>query len=258
MADLDKLIGWLPSRHQPESHGRDVAFLRITYRHNNLLGGNVVKTGLVDYLLSGSVVGLILAGTYALIVAFLPLSRSLFAEYHIIVDFFMALLVYGLLSALVIRLLLAFRQMQPGEYAMDSPVFTYWKLLTIVYRMGQGALFPFSPVFMKPVIEALFGAKVGADVALGGTIDDPYMVTIGNGVVLGFGSLVSGNVIYGGKLICGKVNIHAGATVGVNSVILPGTDVGDNAVIAGGSYVLPGTKIPAGETWRGNPARKWL
>ena len=170
----------------------------------------------------------------------------------------LALLVYGLLSAMLVRVLLKIRPMKPGEYSMDSSVFTYWKLLTIVYRLGQGALNPFTPVFVKPLVEILFGARVGADVALGGTIDDPYMVTIGAGAVLGNASLVSGNMVYGGKFVCGAVNIGAGATIGVNSVILPGTEVGENVTLLGGSYVMPGTKIPAGETWRGNPARKWM
>jgi len=217
-----------------------------------------VKTSYVDFLLCGGAIGAILASVLALIALLRPLSTAFFSEYHVIVDLMLALLCYGLLSALLVRVLLKIRPMEPGEYSMDSSVFTYWKLLTIVYRLGQGALNPFTPVFVKPLIEMLFGARVGADVALGGTIDDPYMVTIGAGAVLGNASLVSGNMVYGGKFVCGAVNIGAGATIGVNSVILPGTEVGDNVTLLGGSYVMPGTKIPAGETWRGNPARKWM
>lgn len=217
-----------------------------------------MKTSYLDFLLCGGAIGAILAGTLALIALLRPLSTIFFSEYHVIVDALLALLVYGLLSALLVRVLLKIRPMKPGEYSMDSSVFTYWKLLTIVYRLGQGALNPFTPVFVKPLVEILFGARVGADVALGGTIDDPYMVTIGAGAVLGNASLVSGNMVYGGKFVCGVVNIGAGATIGVNSVILPGTEVGENVTLLGGSYVMPGTKIPAGETWRGNPARKWM
>ena len=217
-----------------------------------------MKASYVDFLLCGGAISVILAATLGLIVCLLPLTTALAAEYHVIIDFLLALLLYGLLSALVVRLLLRFRPMEPGEYTMDSPSFTYWKLLTIVYRLGQGSLLPFTPVFVKPVVEALFGARVGTNVALGGTIDDPYMVTIGDGAVLGNASLVSGNMLHGGKLTCGRVTIGAGATVGVNSVILPGTELGENVTLMGGSYVLPGTRIPAGETWRGNPARKWL
>ncbi len=217
-----------------------------------------MKTGYLDFFLCGGAVSAILAGTLGLIRMLLPLSIAVFAEYHVIVNFLLALLFYGILSALVIRILLWLRPMEAGEYSMDSPTFTYWKLLTIVYRLGQGALLPFTPVFVKPLIEALFGARVGSNVALGGTIDDPYLVTIGDGAVLGHASLVSANMLHGGKLTCGPVTIGAGATVGVNSVILPGTEVGENVTLMGGSYVMPGTKIPAGETWRGNPARKWL
>jgi carbonic anhydrase/acetyltransferase-like protein (isoleucine patch superfamily) len=41
-------------------------------------------------------------------------------------------------------------------------------------------------------------------------------------------------------------------------VVFPNTEIGAGAVVAGGSFVMPGTRIPAGESWRGNPARKWV
>jgi len=218
-----------------------------------------LKTSPWDYLLSGLFITAILAAALALVAWVLaPLTRAGLGSYHAIADFLLLLLAYGLLSALTLRLLLAWRRIEPGEYAMDSPVFTWWKLLTIVYRLGQAALLPFTPVFLKPVVEMLFGARVGADVALGGTIDDPYMVSIGAGAVLGNASLVSANVISHGKISFGRVTIGAGATVGANAVVLPGCEIGDNAVVMGGAFVMAGTKIPAGQTWRGNPARKWL
>ena len=217
-----------------------------------------MKTSYLDFLLCGVAIGAIVAGTLGVVVALAPLTKTLASDYHVIVDLLLALLFYGLLSALLLRVLLKFRPIPAGEYAMDSPMFTYWKLLTIVYRLGQDALFPFSPVFAKPLVARLFGARVGANVALGGAIDDPYVVEIGDDAVLGSGSLVSGNMLYGGKLTCGPVKVGAGATVGINSVVLPNTLIGENSTLLGGSYVMPGSNIPAGETWRGNPARKWL
>lgn len=216
-----------------------------------------MKTSFLDVFLCTLATSALLAATFGVVSLLAPATTAWLADYHVIVDFLLFLLVYGVLSALLVRLLLAWRPIEPHAYAMDSPVCTYWKLLTIVYRLGEGALVPFTPMFLQPVVEALFGARIGANVALGGKIDDPYLVTIGDGSVLGNASLVSANMIHGGQLTCGRVTIGAGVTIGANSVVLPGTTIGDNVTLMAGSYVMPNTTIPAGETWRGNPARKW-
>jgi carbonic anhydrase/acetyltransferase-like protein (isoleucine patch superfamily) len=217
-----------------------------------------MKTSVLDFVVCGVAIGAILAGAIAVTWALIrPLTTALLSEYHVVADFFAGLALYGALSALAVRVLLVVRRLEPGEYSMDSPVFAYWKVLTILYRLGQAALLPLTPVFARPWVQMLYGARVGADVALGGTIDDPYLISIGDGAVLGNNSLVAGSVVANGRITLGRVAIGAGATVRVNAVVLPGTDVGDGALLIGGSMVLAGTKIPPGETWRGNPARKW-
>ena len=217
-----------------------------------------MKATWLDYVLSGLAIYFILGVAIFGVVTFHPWSKSMFSDYHVLVDFFLALLLYGLLSALFVRVLLLFRSIPRGTFDMESSVFTYWKLITIVYRLGESVLKPFTPVFLKPLVAKMFGARIGKDVALGGSIDDPYAVSVGDGSVLGNASLVSGNYINNGFLICGPVKIGKRVTVGANSVIFPDTEIGDGATLAGGSYVMPGTTIPAGENWRGNPARKWI
>ena len=217
-----------------------------------------MKTHPLDFLLSGLFITAILALSLATMAfAIVPLTRALLGSYHVVADVMGLMLAYGLYSALIVRMLLVLRPLAHGEFGMDSPVFTYWKLLTILYRLGQGALRPFTPVFAKPLVEVLFGARIGSDVALGGTIDDPYLVTVGDGVVLGNASLVSGNVIANGKIRIGPVRIESGATVGANAVVLPDTVIGGGALVMGGAMLNPGTTVPPGEQWRGNPARKW-
>lgn len=218
----------------------------------------MVKTSYLDFLLSGSAITFLVGAALGLNWLLGPWLKTVFGDYYVIAGFFLVLLAYGLLSALLVRLLLRFRPIPPGVYGADSPVFTYWKLVTVVYRLGQGALLPFTNEFNRPLVVALFGGRIGANVAIGATIDDPYQVTVGEGAVLGHNAMISGNVLFGGKLTCGTVRIGARVTVGVNSVVLPGTEIGDDAVLMGGSYLMPGTTIPAGETWRGNPARKWV
>lgn len=231
---------------------------KLGFNVGDSYGGRVVKATLTDYVFSTLAIGLLLGLSLGGVVLLLPLSRHLFAEYHILFDLGFGRLLYGVLTAVLVRAMLRVRPIAPGAYGEQSPVFTYWKLITVVYRLGQGALRPFVPVFLQPLVEKLYGARMGGDVALGGVIDDPYMVSVGDGTALGTASMVCGSYVGDRKLNCGYIKIGRNVTVGPNSVIFPGTEIGDDAILMVGSYVMPGTRVPAGETWRGNPARKWL
>ena len=217
-----------------------------------------MKATVFDFVAGGLLVVVIalLAGAFALL-AIAPASAALVGDYHVLVDFFAGLLFYGLFSAAAIRMLVALRPLRPGEYEVDDRAFAYWKLLTIVHHLGHAALIPLTPVFARPLVARLFGARVGRDVAIGGRIDDPWMVTLGDGVVLGNQSLVSANMLAGGRLVVGRVSIGTGSTIGANAVVLPGVTIGERVILIGGAITPPGTTIPDGETWRGNPARKW-
>jgi serine acetyltransferase len=217
-----------------------------------------VKTTVADFVLCGLAIAALVAASLAVVLLGIrPFSRALTGDYHVIVDFLTLLLCYGVLSAALLRILLAIRPIVPGEYAMDAPVFGYWKVLTIIYRLGQKALLPFTPEFVRPLVVRLFGARVGHDVAIGGTIDDPYLISLGDRVVIGNHALVSGSVINNGRVVLGHVSIGSDATVGANAIVLPGAEIGEGALVASASVVIAATRIPAGEMWRGNPARKW-
>ena len=216
-----------------------------------------MKSDWRDFVISGLCITIIFVSALGLVFLIQPISARAFGHYGILIDAGMVAVSYGLLSAALFRILLAFKPMPEGEHSMDTPAFVYWKLLTVLYRMGQGSLAWCTPFFLKPVLDILFGARIGGRVAFGGTIDDPYMVAVGEGAILGNASLVSGNYLSGGKLVCGRVAIGAWATVGANSVVLPGSSLGEGATLMSGSYLMPGTAVPAGEVWRGNPARKW-
>ena len=210
-----------------------------------------------DYLLSGLCITLLTVISIGIVASLRIATGPILAEYRVAFDIALVLILYGLASAGLLRLMLAIRPMPLGEHSMDSPAWTYWKLLTVLYRMGQGSLAWCTPFFMRPTLAALFGARIGADVAIGGGIDDPYLTDIRSGVVLGNACLVSANVISQGKLLCLPVVIREGATVGANAVVMPGADIGRGAVLMSGAHLMPNTRIPDGEVWRGNPARKW-
>lgn len=210
-----------------------------------------------DFVVAGIFITLLLAASIGIVWALHPLLSRWLGVYHVLAELALVFVSYGLLSALTVRVLVSAKPLPAGEYALDSPGFFQWKLLTVLYRLGQGALRWLLPFYMEPVLDALFGAHIGADVAFGGTIDDPYRVSVGEGSVLGNASLVSGNYLSGGKMVCGPVVIGKQVTVGANCVVMPNTNIGDGAVLTSGSYLMPGMTIPPGEVWRGNPARKW-
>lgn len=217
-----------------------------------------MKTNIYDFLFSGLAISFILSGSISIIWFLVsPLTKAYLGDYHVIANFFVFLLLYGLLSGFLVQLLLKVKPFQYGDFSMEDSQFTYWKLLTVIYLLGEFFLMPFTTVFTKPLIAKLFGAKIGKNVAIAGTIDDPYSVTIGDNSIIGQGSLVSGNFTINDKIHFGKVIIGENVTIGVNSVVSPDTQINDNSIISIGAVVLTGTKIPCNEMWRGNPARSW-
>lgn len=218
-----------------------------------------MKTKFADFILSGGVLALILGMTLAVLdFGLSPWVHACVGDYYTIVNVLLFLLLYGLISGIVLQLMLKIRPLPTGEFSMESSVFTYWKLLSVMHLLAQGALTPFTSVFTAPLTARLFGARIGSNVALAGTIGEPFMVTVEDGVILGQGSLIAASVLADGKIIIGKVRIGAGATIGVYSVAMGDIDIGEHAKLLGGAMILPGTRVPAGEVWRGNPARKWL
>jgi len=171
-------------------------------------------------------------------------------------DFLLFLLVFGILCALTTRAILMVKPMLSGKHDMGDSLFVWWKLFTVTYEFGRGALLPFTVVFLKPVVASLFGAKIGKDIALGGHLVDPELITIGDEAIIGQGSVISAHTITSGFLILAPVLIGPRATVGVNSVVMSGVELGEGSVLTGGAIVPPDTKIPPYELWGGSPAQK--
>jgi sugar O-acyltransferase (sialic acid O-acetyltransferase NeuD family) len=84
--------------------------------------------------------------------------------------------------------------------------------------------------------------------------------SIGKGVLLNLGSVVTHHVIVGdftelgpGAVLLGRCEIGNRTLVGSGSIVLPGVKVGDNVIIGAGSVVTK--DLPRGVTALGNPAR---
>lgn len=218
-----------------------------------------MKTTFLDILANGvTFVLLTLVSISAIYFGLRPLTIFLFGDYHVLVDGLAGVTLYGVLSAVLMRLALFIWPLREGEYVSDLPYVVYWRWLTVTYHFGLKALSPLTTLINLPLVLKLFGTKIAPRAAIGGRIDTPYFVSIGQGSVLGNNSVVSGDVISSGKLTLGHVRIGNGVTIGANTVVFPNVEIGHRAVLQVGAVVLPGTRIPAGENWRGNPARKWM
>jgi acetyltransferase-like isoleucine patch superfamily enzyme len=216
-----------------------------------------MKTEPLDFLLACLVLGIVGALAFAVTaLAAVPVSRTLFGEYHLIADVLSLALAFGLIAAIAVRLILRGWPLTPGDYSMDDSLFTRWKLIVVVSEFGRLALVPFTSEFARPVVARLFGAKVGRDTALGGGMTDLPFISVGDGCVLGRNSVVTGHAITSGRIVLRDVTIRQGATVGVGAVVMPGVEIGEGSVVAAGSVVTLGTRIPPGELWAGSPARR--
>lgn len=216
-----------------------------------------MKTSPLDYLLSTFVLTLLIIIDVGLLAVFLvPLSQRWFNDYHVLIDGLLFLLLFGLLAALCYRIVLRMYPLAEGLYAIEKAPFTYWKLLSVVEEFGRYALSPFTTVFARPAIAKLFGAHVGHDVAIAGILREPCLIHIGDYAIIGQNSIVSGHMMVGGRILVRSVRIAAHVTIGANAVVAPGVDIGARSVVRVGAVVTPFTKIPPGEEWGGNPARK--
>jgi acetyltransferase-like isoleucine patch superfamily enzyme len=216
-----------------------------------------MKTSAWDFVLAGLCLAAVGAGAFAITAALAyPFSSRSLGAYHVIADALIFLLLYGVLSALFVRMLLVIWPLRPGDYSMDHPHFAYWKLFTVIHELGRCALLPFTTVFAKPLVAALFGAKMGRNVAFGGHMNEPPLVSVGDNAILGQDCVITAHAIMSGRIILREVSIGRSATIGVNTVVMPGVEIGDGAVVAASSVVSLGTKIPPGEMWGGIPARK--
>lgn len=83
---------------------------------------------------------------------------------------------------------------------------------------------------------------------------------IPNGVILGTGVFIGPHVCFTNDKNpphgdWKQTVVGTNVAIGAGSVILPGVTIGEYAVIGAGSVVTK--DVPAGETWFGNPAKKY-
>ena len=207
-----------------------------------------------DYLYSAGLIGVVLASTVLVLAGIQGWVISLLGVYSPIALFLLFALIYGGFTAVVLAVLSAWLPLREGDYAMNHPQFTLWKVQHVVGELGKVALSLFYPVFARPAFYALFGTRVGSRVAVAGKILDPRLTVLEDSCVLGEGCIVTSHTMLQDRFILRAVHVGKGATVGVGCILMPGVTIGSGALVLPGSMLRAGTEVRAGEIWGGVPA----
>ena len=113
-------------------------------------------------------------------------------------------------------------------------------------------LTPFGIWFLKAM-----GMKIGRHAFINTEyISDPRLITLGRDAAVGGSVRLFAHYGGGGNLVIAPVTIGDRATLGLACCVMGDVVIGDDAVILPESVVLPGSRVGAGETWGGVPARR--
>ena len=122
--------------------------------------------------------------------------------------------------------------------------------LTIAVRfvfMDFMLLTPFCALFYR-----MMGAKLGTNVQINSDrVGDIPLLEIGDNSVIGGNATLICHLFEKKGLVIKKTKVGKNVIVGLNSIIMPGVEIGDNAVIAAGAIVPKDTKVEANSVYYG-------
>lgn len=146
--------------------------------------------------------------------------------------------------------------LKEGEYPMYSWGALKWALTNSLVTVVSNTFTDF--ILLTPIMNIfyrLMGAKLGKNVQINSKYcADLSLLEIDDGVVIGGHATVIGHSFERSRLILRKVKIGKHAVVGLNSVILPGTEIGEKAIIAAGAVLGKNTKVEPRSVYFGVPA----
>lgn len=112
-------------------------------------------------------------------------------------------------------------------------------------------LTPFGIWFLKAM-----GMKIGRHAFINTEyISDPQNITIGDDAALGGSVRIFAHYAGHGNLVISPVVIGNRATIGLAVTVMGDVHVGEDATVLAHSVLMPGSRVGAGETWCGVPAR---
>jgi acetyltransferase-like isoleucine patch superfamily enzyme len=137
---------------------------------------------------------------------------------------------------------------KPGIYPDASPTMFRWLIYSGIYTLARATILPMVPMtFFSNLFFKLLGCKMGRRVFLNTwTLNDPYLIRLGDDVTIGGGAELSCHIYEKGRLILDTIDIGDGSLVGANCYISPGVSIGSKCVIGLGSVLRRGKRVADG------------
>jgi non-ribosomal peptide synthetase-like protein len=154
---------------------------------------------------------------------------------------------------LVERLSTMFRPLQPMYCSIYESSFwrheRFWKLA------WQPLILDGTP--FKSLTWRLLGVRIGRRVFDDGcAIVEKSLVAIGDDCTLNVRSIIQPHSQEDGTFKSDRIEIGAGCTLGIGSLVHYGVTMGDGAVLAPDSFLMKGQEVPPHTRWGGNPAQE--
>lgn len=146
------------------------------------------------------------------------------------------------------------RPYRGGYYALAA---VPWFLHNGLFYLVRFTFLPFATLTPQGVwfLRAM-GMKIGRRAFINTEyISDPNLITIGDDAVVGGSVRIFAHYGCRGSLVIAPVVVGHRATLGLASCVMGDVIIGDDAVLLPCSVLLPGSRVGAGETWGGVPAR---
>lgn len=168
--------------------------------------------------------------------------------------------VYGMSLMLVVPVLTfpCHLLIKPYRGPAVTPAILPWYIESAFVMLVRYSFLEFvCPTVFQRLFYRLMGMKIGRNVEINSTnIVDPSLIEMEDHVTIGGSANLMAHYGQAGFLVIAPLKIRKGATIGLRATLMGGVEVGERAKVLANSFVLPGTTIPAGETWGGVPAVK--
>ncbi len=211
---------------------------------------------------AGQAVGIFfLAGMYAWqwIGAYLAYGYLVVADWPVREALLAAFGVYAVTTPAVLALSIALKWLLLGRVKPGSYPLWGWFFLRFWFVRAMVRAAPLNYLAGTPLLNLyyrLMGARIGRDVYIGGeglsTFD---LLEIGDGSSVGMDTPLDGASVEGGLLKIAPVTIGRGCWIGNRCALGAGAVLEDGAGLDDLSMLPDGARVPAGELWRGSPAR---